>query len=147
MKSTYTQGRYKTCTRKNTTPKIDLTDDEGSNSETFFNIDASQRFSYLFYRMSMISEHGFILDKQEENIGLLRDIEFYANSMDTNNKRDEVVVRGVNVSYSKGTINMNFDLSNTEDRYQELLDDSDDGHFDVYMKSLCNIGIKLLEYV
>ncbi|KAL5075033.1 hypothetical protein RYX36_014017 [Vicia faba] len=150
MKPTYSQGRYKTYARKNAMPQIDLSDEEGYDNETFINVDAN---------------------KQEDNLGLPGDIgtmtrakrwmkfyqqlllyntqlvkKFYANLVNTNNRSDEVIVRGINVSYSDGLINMFFSLNNNEDRYQELLYASDDRDFDVYMESLCNLGTKWLEY-
>ncbi|KAL5070690.1 hypothetical protein RYX36_021577, partial [Vicia faba] len=140
MKPTYSQGRHKTCACKNATPKMNLSDEEGSNSETFINVDASQRFLEYISGISILSECGFVLDKQEDNLGLPGDV------VDINNKSAKVVVRKVSVSYSDETINMFFGLNHTEDRYQELLDASDDRDFDVFMDSLCNMGTKWLEY-
>ncbi|KAL5098481.1 hypothetical protein RYX36_002808 [Vicia faba] len=130
----------------------------------------NQRFSEYFSGMNMFSEHGFIMDKGDKNLGIAEDIgmlikarkwdkngqqpvsfntkimkEFYANLVDTNNKKDEIVVRGVKVSYAEGTINMHFHLKRNEDKYQELLDALDDNDFDVYMESLCNLGTKWVE--
>ncbi|KAL5067656.1 hypothetical protein RYX36_018543 [Vicia faba] len=62
--------------------------------------------------------------------------EFYANLVNTNNKRVEVVVRGVKVSYSEGKVDMFFKLGNREDRYQEILTPYDDADYDVYMESM-----------
>ncbi|KAL5098476.1 hypothetical protein RYX36_002803 [Vicia faba] len=120
--------------------------------------------------MNMFSEHGFIMDKGDKNLGIAEDIgmlikarkwdkngqqpvsfntkimkEFYANLVDTNNKKDEIIVRGVKVSYAEGTINMHFHLKSNEDKYQELLDALDDNDFDVYMESLCNLGTEWVE--
>lgn len=71
--------------------------------------------------------------------------EFYANLVDTNNKKAGVVVRGVNVSYSEGIINMLFKLEPMKDMYQDLLLASDDADYDVYMESLCNPNGKWVE--
>ncbi|KAL5074417.1 hypothetical protein RYX36_013401 [Vicia faba] len=113
-------------------PHVDYSIDEGSGTETFINMDANQRFSKYFSGMSMLSERGFILDKKEENLCLLGDIvvkEFYANLVDTDNKRAEVVVQEVKVSYSTRTINMIFNMGNTEDMYQEILVALDDDYY------------------
>ncbi|KAL5059896.1 hypothetical protein RYX36_031500, partial [Vicia faba] len=104
----------------------------------------------MIFGMSIFSECGFVLDKEEDNLGLLGSIgtmiklkkwvnffqqplpyniqlkkEFYTNLVDSNNRRDEVMVKG---------------LKNTEDHYEEILDKADDVEFDVYMQSLCNLG-------
>ncbi|KAI5400361.1 hypothetical protein KIW84_065303 [Lathyrus oleraceus] len=71
--------------------------------------------------------------------------EFYANLVDTNNKKCEVVVRGVKFSYSEGTINILFKLGLVEYRYQELLLTSYDVDYDVYKESLCNPDTKWVE--
>lgn len=71
--------------------------------------------------------------------------EFYANLVDTNNKKCEVVVRGVKFSYSEGNINMLFKLGLVEYRYQELLLTSYEVDYDVYMESLCNPDTKWVE--
>lgn len=68
--------------------------------------------------------------------------DFSANLVDTNNKKAEVVVRGVKVSYFEGTINMLFRLGPVEYKYQDLLLASDDVNFDVYMDSLCTPNTK-----
>ncbi|KAL5079039.1 hypothetical protein RYX36_007460, partial [Vicia faba] len=134
-------------------------------------MDASKRFSDYFSGMSMLSEHGFVLDNQEDNFGFLVDIGtmirakrwmmfcqqplsyntqlvkmIYANLADTNNIRAEVVIGGVSISYSDGRINMLFGLNTIEDRYQELLEALNDGDFEVYMESLCNMGTRWLEF-
>lgn len=139
---------------------VDYSDEDMSNGEAFINSDTSQRFIDYFSRMSMHSERGFILDMRAENLGLPGDMkwirlcqqpqpyntqiveEFYANLVDTNNKKAEVVVRVVKVSYFEGTINMLFRLGPVEDKYQDLLLASDDVNFDVYMESLCTPNTK-----
>lgn len=55
------------------------------------------------------------------------------------------MVRGVNVPYSEGTINMMFKLGPVEDDYQDLLLASNDVDYDVYMESLCNPYTKWVE--
>ncbi|KAL5059451.1 hypothetical protein RYX36_031055 [Vicia faba] len=156
MKPSYSQGRDKNCERNNSMHAIAYPDDEGSDYETLINFNASQGSLSIFFGISMFSEHGFILDKGEENLGISRDIEmliktrkfvkeFYANPVETNNKRDDVVVRGVKMSYVEETINMHFHMKRTEDKYQDLLDALDDNDFDVYMESLCNLGTKWVE--
>lgn len=78
----------------------------------------------------------FCQQPQPNNTQIMK--EFYINRVDTNNKKAKVVVRGVKVSYSEGTINMMFKLGPVEDQYQELLVASNDVDYDVYMESLYN---------
>ena len=68
--------------------------------------------------------------------------EFYTNLVHTTNKKAKLVVRGMKVSYSEGTIDMLFKLGKIENRYQELLVTSDDGDYDVYLESLYNPDTK-----
>lgn len=67
---------------------------------------------------------------------------FYANLVDTTNRRMEVVVRGKKVVYSKAIINMVLGLSNAGDTYQHLLETSDESYYDVFKDSLCNPGTR-----
>ncbi|KAL5079097.1 hypothetical protein RYX36_007518, partial [Vicia faba] len=78
----YSQGLYKTRARKNSTPKVELSDDERSDNETFINVDASPRFSKFISGMGMLSEHGFIFDNSEEDIGTINMIFSLSNIED-----------------------------------------------------------------
>ena len=67
---------------------------------------------------------------------------FYANLIDTTNKKAEVNVCGVKVSYSEAILNFVFGLSNVKDTYQNLLENSYDQDC---MESLCNPETKWVE--
>ncbi|KAL5080763.1 hypothetical protein RYX36_009184 [Vicia faba] len=144
MKPTFSQGCYKTCV-------IAYFDDKGSDYYTFINIDVSQRFSKYFFGMHALRAwlHFGQGGGKPKNCWRYRNAdqgklpfntqimkEFYSNLVDTNNKRVEVVVRGVKGAYAEGNININFHLKYTEDRYQEMLEALDDDDFDVFMESL-----------
>ncbi|KAL5074864.1 hypothetical protein RYX36_013848 [Vicia faba] len=146
MKPTYYQGRIKMSARKNATSTNEISDEESSDYEVFITDEARQRFTDIISGIAMFSERGFIMDKNEENQGLLGDIvkEFYANLVDSN-KKPEVMVRGIRVSYSEGTINVLFKLKNTKDHYPEIMNRADDDEFEIYMQSLCNLGIVWVE--
>ncbi|KAL5053106.1 hypothetical protein RYX36_033788 [Vicia faba] len=120
--------------------------------------------------MSVHFERGFVYDMEKENMGSTGDIghliktmkwarfymqpnpynvqlvkEFYANLVDTTNKRLEVKVCRVKVSYSKATINMVLGLGNFDNTYQNLLETSDDQDYDIYVESLCNLSTKSID--
>lgn len=149
---------------------VNYSDEDVSDGETFINSDVSQRFTDYLSGNIIHSKRCFILDMQDENLGLPRDIgklfkaikwtkffqqpqpyntqivkELYVNLVDTINKNDEVAMRGVKVSYSKGIVNMMFKLGDVEDIYQNLLVNFDDGDYDVYIKSLCNPNTESVE--
>lgn len=71
--------------------------------------------------------------------------EIYANMVDITDKKPEVKVHGVKLLYSKAMINMVFGIGNFEDIYQNLLANSDEQKYNVYMESLCNLDTKWIE--
>ncbi|KAL5076187.1 hypothetical protein RYX36_015171, partial [Vicia faba] len=62
--------RIKTCSRKNATPAMDISYDEGRDGEVFINADAKQRFTSSISRRGMHSERGFTFDREDANLGL-----------------------------------------------------------------------------
>lgn len=150
---------------------MEISDEEGSDSEIFISDEARRRFIDNISGRSLFSERGFIMDFDHETLGLPSIIasliltkkwgkfcqqpkpynvqvvkEFYAN-LKPSNKNVEVMVRGCYVSYSEGTINMICGLKKKSDNdlYQEILERADETEYEVFMQSLCNPGTKWIE--
>lgn len=148
---------------------MEISDEEGSDSEIFVSDEARRRFTDNVSGRSLFSERGFIMDFDHETLGLPASIasliltkkwgkfcqqpeayntqlikEFYSN-LRPSNKIAEVMVRGFCVSYSEGTINMMCGLRRGDDTYQEILERTDEGEYEVFMQSLCKPGTTWVE--
>ncbi|KAL5074705.1 hypothetical protein RYX36_013689 [Vicia faba] len=109
--------------RKNATPADEISDEESFDCEVFITNESRQRFTDIISGMTMFS--------------IVK--EFYENLVDSN-KKPGVMVKGIRVSYSEGTINLFFKLKKIEDHCQEILNRVDKDEFEIYMQSLCNLG-------
>ncbi|KAL5063669.1 hypothetical protein RYX36_025406, partial [Vicia faba] len=141
---------------------MDISGDDRSECNIFINDDAKRRFTNSIFSTCLFSERGFSLDLEDPNLGLPASIgslidnkkwsklcqhselyntqivkEFYSN-MRLANKKYVVMVRGFNVSYSEGTINMMYVLKKVDDEYQKKIPRADEAEYEVYMQSLCN---------
>ncbi|KAL5055512.1 hypothetical protein RYX36_036194 [Vicia faba] len=143
MKPTHSQVRIKACARKNSTPVMNISDDDESDSDIFINDDAKRRFTDYISSRGLFSERGFSLDLDDVNLGLPARIGLLIADKKWNKlyqHPNPYNIQIVKEFYS------NLKPSNKKIEVMETLSRADEKDYEVYIQSLCNPNTTWVEF-